>query len=93
MKVGLDSAARQMNEHGRSQHLANGYLAPADRLLQAFPGVHRPIRYMDDLVWFADSREAARGEGAVEPEGRRACGVVGEHMRDEPGRRGVGDGA
>ncbi len=42
-----------------SQHFANGYLSPADRLLEGFAGVSKPIRYMDDLVWFCCSRAVA----------------------------------
>jgi hypothetical protein len=42
-----------------SQHFANAYLDPADRLLESLPQVSSPVRYMDDLVWFCPSREAA----------------------------------
>jgi hypothetical protein len=43
-----------------SQHFANAYLGPADRLLESLPGVHGPVRYMDDIVWFCASRSEAR---------------------------------
>lgn len=43
-----------------SQHFANHYLGTADRLLQAWPGVRAPVRYMDDIVWFCDSLATAR---------------------------------
>lgn len=68
----LDLLARILaagsNEPGRglpigaltSQHWANAYLASADRVLLEFPGVWGPVRYMDDVVWFCPSREAAR---------------------------------
>lgn len=43
-----------------SQHWANAYLASADRVLLHRPDVHGPVRYMDDVVWFCGSRDAAR---------------------------------
>lgn len=43
-----------------SQHFANAYLGTADRLLLAHPGASGLVRYMDDIVWFCPSREAAR---------------------------------
>ena len=43
-----------------SQHFANAYLGSADRLLLAQPGVHGAVRYMDDMVWFCASRQAAQ---------------------------------
>jgi RNA-directed DNA polymerase len=42
-----------------SQHFANAYLGTADRLLLAHPGVVGHVRYMDDMVWFCTSRQAA----------------------------------
>lgn len=42
-----------------SQHFANAYLDAADRFLLAHPGVRAHVRYMDDLLWFCDSRAAA----------------------------------
>lgn len=42
-----------------SQYFANHYLGTADRLLIAHPGVRAHVRYMDDIVWFTDSKEAA----------------------------------
>lgn len=48
-----------------SQHLANAYLDSADRLLRAHPGVHQPVRYMDDIVWFCDSRTVAQASLAA----------------------------
>jgi hypothetical protein len=42
-----------------SQYFANHYLATADRLLLAHPGVRAHVRYMDDIVWFTESRAAA----------------------------------
>jgi hypothetical protein len=43
-----------------SQHCANLYLDGADRLLLAHPEIHGHCRYMDDILWLCDSREAAR---------------------------------
>lgn len=43
-----------------SQHFANAYLGPADRLLEALPQVSQPVRYMDDIVWFCPDGAAAR---------------------------------
>jgi hypothetical protein len=42
-----------------SQHFANLVLDSADRLLPTLPGVHAPVRYMDDIAWFCHSRDAA----------------------------------
>jgi retron-type reverse transcriptase len=43
-----------------SQHFANFYLAPADRLLPENPAVRGVVRYMDDLIWWTDDRASAR---------------------------------
>jgi hypothetical protein len=48
-----------------SQFFANHYLATADRLLLADPGVHAYVRYMDDLVWCCDSLAAAHASLAA----------------------------
>lgn len=42
-----------------SQHFANAYLDAADRMLLAHDGVRAHVRYMDDIVWWSPSREAA----------------------------------
>jgi hypothetical protein len=42
-----------------SQHFANACLDGADRLLLARPDVRAHVRYMDDIVWWCDSRDAA----------------------------------
>jgi hypothetical protein len=42
-----------------SQHFANAYLDAADRFLLNHPGVKAEIRYMDDIVWWCESRAAA----------------------------------
>lgn len=44
-----------------SQHFANFYLAGADRHLLEVCRVRGFVRYMDDLVWWTDSRAEARG--------------------------------
>lgn len=44
-----------------SQHFANFYLSGLDRLLLERCRVGGIVRYMDDVVWWAGSREAARG--------------------------------
>jgi len=41
-----------------SQHFANYYLSGLDRLLLEGCKVRGLVRYMDDLVWWGDSREA-----------------------------------
>jgi RNA-directed DNA polymerase len=43
-----------------SQHFANAYLDSADRLLLQQPGVGAAVRYMDDMVWFCQSQNAAQ---------------------------------
>lgn len=43
-----------------SQHFANLYLDGADRFLLAHPRVCGHLRYMDDILWMCESREAAR---------------------------------
>lgn len=42
-----------------SQHFANYYLDGFDRLLADDHEVRARVRYMDDVVWWCDSREAA----------------------------------
>jgi hypothetical protein len=43
-----------------SQHLANYYLDGFDRWLSGNPVVRGQVRYMDDVIWWCDTREAAR---------------------------------
>ncbi len=43
-----------------SQHFANYYLAGADRLILEDARTRGMVRYMDDLVWFSDNREAIK---------------------------------
>lgn len=43
-----------------SQHFANTYLDALDRFLLEALRVRALVRYMDDIVWWCDSREAAR---------------------------------
>lgn len=43
-----------------SQHFANAYLDAADRALLARSDVRGHVRYMDDIVWWCDSRAGAR---------------------------------
>lgn len=43
-----------------SQHFANAYLDGADRWLLAHPAVRAHVRYMDDIVWWCESRNAAQ---------------------------------
>lgn len=43
-----------------SQHFANAFLDSSDRLLLAHPGCGGLVRYMDDIFWACDSRQAAR---------------------------------
>lgn len=47
-----------------SQQFANFYLAGLDRLLLEGCRVRGYVRYMDDLVWWGDSREQVRGAWA-----------------------------
>jgi hypothetical protein len=42
-----------------SQHFANWYLAPLDRLLSDHPDVRAVVRYMDDCVFFCDDKADA----------------------------------
>jgi len=42
-----------------SQHFANAYLDAADRMLLGHAAVCAHIRYMDDIVWWSPSRNAA----------------------------------
>ncbi len=41
-----------------SQYFANFYLGGADRLVLGSPGVRGYVRYMDDMVWWADERDS-----------------------------------
>lgn len=43
-----------------SQHFANFYLAGLDRLLLERCRMRGMVRYMDDIVWWTDSRDEAR---------------------------------
>ncbi len=43
-----------------SQHFANAYLDKLDRYLLETLGVRAMVRYMDDVVWWCDTREAAK---------------------------------
>lgn len=43
-----------------SQHFANYYLDDFDRFLLAHTQVRAQVRYMDDVVWWCDSKEAAQ---------------------------------
>jgi hypothetical protein len=43
-----------------SQHFANAYLDALDRFLLEGLRVRGLVRYMDDVVWWCDSREAAK---------------------------------
>ncbi len=43
-----------------SQYFANDYLDGLDRLLLERLGVRAELRYMDDVLWWCDSREQAR---------------------------------
>lgn len=43
-----------------SQNFANLYLAQADRLILEHPASRGYVRYMDDLVWWGESRQAVR---------------------------------
>lgn len=43
-----------------SQHFANFYLSGLDRLLLETCRVRGFVRYMDDLIWWGDSRDAVR---------------------------------
>jgi len=42
-----------------SQYFANFYLDGLDRLLNAIPVVRASVRYMDDIIWWCDSRKTA----------------------------------
>jgi hypothetical protein len=41
-----------------SQYFANYYLDGLDRLLASLPAVRAHIRYMDDILWWCDSKQA-----------------------------------
>ncbi len=43
-----------------SQYFANYYLDGLDRLLSDLPEVRAQLRYMDDMVWWCDSRDQVR---------------------------------
>jgi len=57
-----------------SQHLANSYLEPVDRLCQAAPGVRGYVRYMDDFVSWADDK------GPLMVLGRQVASFAAEHL-------------
>lgn len=43
-----------------SQYFANFYLEQTDRFILQLPEVKGYIRYMDDMIWFCDSKAAAK---------------------------------
>jgi len=43
-----------------SQYFANYYLDGLDRMLEADPAVRTMVRYMDDIVWWCDTKLQAR---------------------------------
>lgn len=43
-----------------SQHFANLYLGSADRVALTHPAARGYVRYMDDMVWWSDSRAEVR---------------------------------
>lgn len=43
-----------------SQYFANFYLEHTDRFIERTPEVKGYIRYMDDMIWFTDSKQEAR---------------------------------
>jgi hypothetical protein len=43
-----------------SQYFANYYLDGLDRLLASLPEVRAHVRYMDDIVWWSDSKSAVK---------------------------------
>lgn len=43
-----------------SQYFANYYLDGLDRLLAGLPAVRAQVRYMDDIIWWCDSKLAVR---------------------------------
>jgi RNA-directed DNA polymerase len=42
-----------------SQYFANAYLSLSDQFLMDCPSVFKVVRYMDDIVWFCQTREQA----------------------------------
>jgi len=72
-----------------SQHFANFYLAELDRLMLETCRVRGFVRYMDDLVFWADDRAAARA--ALDA----ACDFLSARLRltaKEPARLGPSEG-
>lgn len=45
-----------------SQYFANFYLDRLDRYISALPDVRAMVRYMDDIVWWCDTRDDAAGQ-------------------------------
>ena len=43
-----------------SQYFANVFLDGLDRLLATLPEVRAQVRYMDDIVWWSDSKQAVK---------------------------------
>lgn len=43
-----------------SQYFANFYLEQCDRYIQKFDNVGGYVRYMDDMIWFANTRESIK---------------------------------
>jgi len=43
-----------------SQYFANFYLEHCDRFIQKLPDIGGYVRYMDDMIWFTNSRQGAR---------------------------------
>jgi len=74
-----------------SQHFANLYLDSADRLLLDHPGIRAHVRYMDDILWWADSAaplhdSLARLEAHL---GERGLRVKPASIQIQPSRQGV----
>jgi RNA-directed DNA polymerase len=74
-----------------SQHFANAYLDLGDRMLLAHPKVRAHVRYMDDILWWCDSREDARATlAAFSGFLRQECGLcLKENVRIGPSQAGV----
>jgi hypothetical protein len=74
-----------------SQHFANLYLSSADRLIQACPGVRAQLRYMDDILWWADAAQPLRDSLVALQDHLNAIGlnIKSTSIQIQPSAQGV----
>ena len=56
-----------------SQYFANFFLENCDRMIERLPMTRQYVRYMDDMIWFCESKQACR----------ESLGLVEHYLREE----------